>query len=115
MTASAAIALKAQLRADLKIAMRAQRREETQLLRLLIAAVDDAEAVPAPEGGYITRAFEEGSAEVPRRKVTAEMLQAILQHEFDARHAAADAMDRIARADRAGALRFQAAIVARYL
>ena len=116
MTDSAAAALKSRLRADLKTAMRTQQSEETRLLRVLLAAIDNAEAVSTPqERGYVTRDFGDGSAEVPRRVLTPDMLQAILHDEIETRRAAADEMDRVERADRAESLRFQASIVARYL
>jgi uncharacterized protein YqeY len=111
-----AAVLKDRLRADLKAAMRARQVEETNLLRVLIAAIDDAEAVPLPEDrGYASRAFGDGSAEAPRRALTAEMLQQILHREIAARTAAADEMDRVDRPDRTESLRRQAAIIARYL
>jgi uncharacterized protein YqeY len=109
-------ALKSRIRADLKAAMRARQDEETGLLRMLLAAIDDAEAVPVPEGcGYVSRAFGDETGEVPRRVVTAELLHAILLRERAARHDAAKEMDRVGRPDRAEALRFHAEIVARYL
>jgi uncharacterized protein YqeY len=107
--------LKSRIRADLKAAMRARQDEETGLLRMLLAAIDDAEAVPVPEGrGYTSRAFGDETGEVPRRVLTAEVLHAILLREQEARHEAAEEMDRVGRPDRAKALRFHAKIVARY-
>ena len=41
-----ATALKERLRADLKVALQARATDEVRLLRTLIAALDDAEAVP---------------------------------------------------------------------
>ena len=61
-----ATALKERLRADLKAAMQARASDEIRLLRTLIAALDNAEAVPGTPGGYVHRAFGDAGAEVAR-------------------------------------------------
>jgi uncharacterized protein len=63
-----AAALKQRLRADLKAAMQARAKDEVRLLRTLIAALDNAEAV-AGESKYVPRAFGDPGAEVPRREL----------------------------------------------
>ena len=44
-------------RADLKNAMQAKASDEVRVLRTLIAALDNAEAVPGGDGPYVARAF----------------------------------------------------------
>lgn len=50
----AAPAMKTRLRADLRAAMKAGRASEARLIRALVAAIDNAEAPPLPDGQLAT-------------------------------------------------------------
>ncbi|HEU4652045.1 MAG TPA: hypothetical protein VFS49_11590 [Croceibacterium sp.] len=111
-----ATALKDRLRADLKSAMQARSAAEIRLLRTLIAAIDNAEAVTgeAVPDKYVARAFGDPSGEVPRRVLDDEALGRLLANEVDARLAAADDFERLGQAAEADRLREEASLVARY-
>lgn len=117
MAGDPAAALQARLREDLRAAMRIRAAAEVSLLRVLIAAVDNAQSVPVGEAHqrYVERPFGDGSAEVPRLSLSAADVAALLRSEAAAREAAAAEFDRVGAADRAGALRQEAEIVRRYL
>ena len=118
--------LRARLREDLKAAMKARDTVETQVLRGLLAAIDNAEAVPlAPEPGGTARLSKSGSpwvatgatfgsAEVARRALDADELKALLQSEIDQRAAAAIEMERGGKPEHAERARAEIRIVERY-
>jgi uncharacterized protein YqeY len=108
-----ATALKQRLRADLMAALQARAADEVRVLRTLIAALDNAEAVP---GDYtaLPRAFGDPSGEVARRELDAGAVEALLASEVEARLAAASDYERHGRTDEAARLRDEAAFVARY-
>ena len=94
---------KARLREDLRAAMRARNAAEATVLRTLIAALDNAEALPGPRGHvpYVVRPFGDPAVEVARRTLSADEVEAVLEGE---------------RAERlAATLEAEAAVVARYL
>ncbi len=115
--ADAAEAAKLRLRADLRLAMRARDALETAVLRAVIAALDNAQAVPAGDAHqtYVERPFGDASAEVPRLILGTKAVEALLEAEAADRLEAADQCERLARPERATQLRAEAAIVARYL
>jgi uncharacterized protein YqeY len=110
-------ALKKRLRADLAAAMREKRGVATAALRALLAAIDNAEAVPVPEGAqrYVSHAFGGGSNEVPRRNLSHTDLEAVIARELAERRDAAAELERLAQHGRAQTLRAEAEIVAGYL
>jgi uncharacterized protein YqeY len=107
-----ATALKKRLREDLKSAMLEKRSDEVALLRKLIAALDNAEAVPTE--GYRPRALGDASAEVVRRELDGRAVEALLTEEVESRLAAAADYERLGRAEEAARLRDEAALAARY-
>ncbi len=113
---SAAAVLKERLRADLKAAMQARASAEVRLLRALIAALDNAEAVPG--GGlvekYVPRSFGDPSGEVARLALDGEAVELLLADEIEARVAAADDYERHGEPGEAARLREEAALIARY-
>jgi len=113
----AAATLKARLRDDLKTAMRTRNALDIAVLRVIIAALDNAQAVPLPEGRqrYVVREFGDGSAEAPRLRLAEEDVRNLLIQEVRDREDAAAQFEDLGRADRAAALRLEAAIVSRYL
>ncbi|MBW8755761.1 MAG: GatB/YqeY domain-containing protein, partial [Sphingomonadales bacterium] len=67
--------LKDRLRQDLKVAMQAKRGETAKVLRVILAAIDNAEAVPITESRATQPArFGDGSAEAPRRRLSPDEL-----------------------------------------
>jgi uncharacterized protein YqeY len=117
--AVSAAPLKERLRADLIAAMRAQAKDELRLLRTLIAAIDNAEAVPIATEGAVTppsgtRAFGDSSGEVPRREIDSATLDALLGTEADARLAAASFCEQHGHDAEAARLRNEAELIARY-
>ena len=112
----AAEVIKARLRADLRLAMRARASLEVGVLRALIAAVDNAQAVPIGGGHqrYVVHTFGDASAEVPRLMLDVAQVERLLEGEIANRRMAAEQFDALARPERAAELRAEAAVVARY-
>lgn len=112
----AAAPLIARLREDLKTAMRARASEETAVLRALLGALDNAQAVPLDPDHKPAemRRFGDGSAEVSRRVLNTRDVDALLAREAEERDQAAGEMERLGQTERAAALRGEAAIVRRY-
>lgn len=108
-----AVALKERLRADLKAALRARSTGEVRLLRTLIAALDNAEAV-AGESKYVPRAFGDPSGERARLELDDAAVSRLLAAEAEARLAAAADYERHDAAEEAARLRAEAAAIARY-
>lgn len=113
----AAETIKVRLRGDLKSAMQARDAFETSVLRALIAALDNAQAVPAADkhARYVVHAFGDPAAEVPRLRLQMQDVQTLLEKEIAARRDAADQLERLGKIERAAELRAEATIVARYL
>jgi uncharacterized protein len=111
-----AAALKERLRADLKVALQARATEEVRVLRTLIAALDNAEAVPGEgvQDNSRPRAFGDVRGEVIRRQLDGRAVEALLSDETEARLAAAADYQRHGRTDEAERLRDEAALIARY-
>jgi uncharacterized protein len=108
-----ATALKERLRADLKTAMQARAADEVRLLRSLIAALDNAEAVPS-ESTYVPRAFGDPGAEVARLQLDDKAIDGLLAAEAAARIAAAADYERHGKAEEAQRWRHEAELIARY-
>ncbi|MCQ8280149.1 hypothetical protein NFI95_17030 [Acetobacteraceae bacterium KSS8] len=109
--------LTTRLRVDLKAAMRGRCLAEVKVLRGLIAAIDDAQAVPVGSlhETYVVRAFGDPSVEVPRRDLGAEDLRRLLENESTAYLAAAEEYRAAGHHDRAVELTAAAKTVGRYL
>lgn len=112
-----AVALKQRLRADLKAAMQARASGEVRLLRTLIAALDNAEAVPGAGlvDKYVPRSFGDPSGEVARLELDDAAVGRLLASEIEARLAAADDYERHGETGEARRLRDEAVLVARYV
>lgn len=117
MTQDAADEMKTRLRADLRTAMKAGRRDEAALIRALVTALDNAEAPPLPEDHRASKQhqFREGSAEIERRRLNRAQVRAILQAEIETREIAAAEMARLGRPDHAAALRAEIGFARGYL
>jgi uncharacterized protein YqeY len=109
-----AAALKERLRADLKAAMRARAANEVRALRTLIAALDNAEAVPSAQDRHVPRVFGDPSGEVPRHELDEAAVAEVLAAEMAGRLAAAADYERHLEFEQARRLRDEAALISRY-
>jgi uncharacterized protein YqeY len=109
-------AIKSRLRTDLRSALIAKDAPRVRAARALIAAVDDAQAVPPADGQprYVVHAFADRSAEVPRLRLTDDDVRRVVGHEAGIRTSAATEMERLGQIERARELRLEAAIITRY-
>ncbi|OYW46920.1 MAG: hypothetical protein B7Z08_00530 [Sphingomonadales bacterium 32-68-7] len=96
--------------------MKERRGDEMRLLRSLIAAFDNAEAVPVEGMHDHSRPHRLGepSSEVARLEVDAAAVSALLAAEIDARLATANDYARHGRDEEAARLRAEAAVIGRY-
>lgn len=104
------------LRKDLRVALRAREALTVSTLRSLIAAIDNAQAVPVADAHqrYIVRPFSDGSAEATRRALSETDVRRILEEELAVRARSATECECHGRLEAASRLRAEAAIVARY-
>ena len=89
--------------------MKARADRDVAVLRQLIAAIDNAGAVPLPPK------TEPIQSEVERRFLGSEDIQALLQREFDLRRRAADEFRSLGRTVEAETAKFEMDVVARYM
>ena len=115
-------ALRDTLRRDLTRAMKAREPDAVSALRTAIAAIDNAEAVPAPDespattSGHIAGAHAGiGAAEAARRNLSPSEQQAILRDQVSAYNAEADRYTALGQQDAAARLRAQAGLLSAYL
>jgi uncharacterized protein YqeY len=110
--------LRARLQADLSAALKARDRSRTSVLRTLLAALANAEAVPVDQtatGSIAASSAGAFSTEVARRELSPADEAGVLRREHrELVDAAAELVD-AGRADAAEPLQAQAAIVAEYL
>jgi uncharacterized protein YqeY len=111
-----AATFKQRLRADLKAAMIDKQAGRTRVLRQLIAALDNAEAVPVPNRRAQSRARPGGSgSEVARLELDAGAVATVLAAEIEARRAASAEYRLCGRAEEAAALVAEIELIGRYL
>jgi uncharacterized protein len=115
-------ALRDALRQGLTAALKARDPDARAALRTAIAAVDNAEAVPAPDPNPATTSAHiagassgPGSTEATRRQLNGSELRDILRDQIDERTREADRYDTLGQADAAERLRRQARTLAAYL
>lgn len=106
------MSLRRRLKADLREAVGAGDAERISVLRTLLAAIGNAEAV---ELDASSPKEVQGWAEVPRRRLTAEDLAAILAREAAELRSAGDDYERRGRPAEAERLRSRARLVDQYL
>jgi hypothetical protein len=97
--------------------MKARRNEETSLLRVLLAALDNAEAVAVgtAHDRYKERAFGDPSVEMPRRVLSEVEIRDLLLRESAERGAAAREFERLGVQKEVERLRNEFSLIARYL
>jgi len=110
-------AMQTRMREDLRTAMLAKSAREVAVLRVCLAAIDDAQAIPVGDNHlkYEVKAFGDRSVEVPRLPLDETRLRAVLAREMEDRLKAAAQFDQHGFTDRSAALRADAAIIGRYL
>lgn len=99
---------------DLRAAQRRRDRAMMQLYRTLLAAVDNAEAVDAPQVWEYSHP-RVGQTEVPRRDLDTEAVRSLLVDEIAARRDAARQYRAGGEHQRAAALDADCHVIARYL
>ena len=115
-------ALRDALRRDLASAMKARDPDAVSALRTVIAAIDNAEAVPVPDespattSGHVAGARAGlGAAEAARRDLTGSQQQAILSDQITGYTTEADRYEALGHPDAACRLRDQARLLTGYL
>ena len=115
-------ALRDALRHDLVRAMKAREPDAVSALRTVIAAIDNAEAVPAPEespattSGHIAGARGGlGATEAARRDLTSSQQQAILRDQITGYTTEAGRYEALGQPDAGRRLRDQARLLTAYL
>lgn len=104
--------LVATVRADLRVALRRGDRAAASPLREMLAVIDNAGAVDAPQGYDYTGT---AATEVPRREVTMAEVTAMLEDIVTERRAAAATFRDLGHVDHAREHTEAAAVVERYL
>lgn len=114
--------LRARMRRDLTVAMKARQADVVSALRTALAAIDNAEAVDVPPGDTVTASGPVagaqagvGSTEAARRVLSIEEVYALLETQIAERVAAADQYDAHGRHDMADRLRREAGILRSYV
>jgi uncharacterized protein len=115
-------ALRHALRRDLAIAMKAREPDAVAALRTAIAAIDNAEAVPAPEASQAATSSHIagaraglGAAEAARLDLSDREQQAILRDQITGYTTEADRYEALGQPDAANRLRTQASVLSAYL
>lgn len=80
--------LREQMKADLTQAMKARQRATVTTLRSVLAAIDNAEAIPVIEPAFPAEPVLGQQHEAPRKRLSAEDIREIVQREMDAHCAA---------------------------
>jgi hypothetical protein len=113
----AAALIKTRIRGDLTAAMKARRSAETSLLRGLLAALDNAEAVSigTAHDHYKVRMFGDPSVEVPRRVLGEADVHNLLLRETADREASVQEFEKLGLQKDAERLRDEISLIARYL
>jgi uncharacterized protein YqeY len=115
--------MRTSLRADLKAALKDRNRVAVTALRSALAAIENAESVPADHPLDSSTGNEHvagaaaglGAADAERRQLTEADQRAIVENEMRERSAAADEYEQIGRIDLAERLRAEAEVLRRYL
>ena len=105
----AAEIVRQRLQADLRLAMKGRLALEVAVLRVLIAAIDNAGAVALSPTGAPRQ------SEVERRRLGFGDVQAILLREYETRRRAASELSRLGRVVESERASLEMAVVSRYL
>jgi uncharacterized protein YqeY len=115
-------AVRARLRADLVVAMKAREGEAVSALRTALAAIDNAEAVDVraeaqvpPSGPIAGAQAGAGSTEMERRMLSVGEVRALLEAEIADRIEAAERYEAGGHHDRADRLRREVDVLSKYV
>lgn len=115
--------MRTDLRDGLKTALKSRDRTAIAALRSALAAIDNAEAIPADQAVDTTVGHEHvagaaaglAAAEAPRRSLTEADLRSIVENEVRERTVAAEDYERLGRKEQAEQLRAEASVLRRHL
>lgn len=107
--------LREQMKADLTQAMKARQSATVATLRSVLAAIDNAEAIPISEAPFPVEPVLGQRHEAPRKLLSAEDIRQIVQEEMDARRAASVEYANLGLPDEAERLQNAATLLAGYL
>lgn len=106
------MAVRERMQADLRAATKARARERMTTLRTLLAAIDNAEAVPLDE---FQQLGIDQPTEAPRKYLSEEDIRQLLQREAQARQVVSAEYERLGKEAEAARLRDEVALIAGYL
>jgi uncharacterized protein YqeY len=103
------------MKADLIEAMKSREQLKVATLRSVLAAIDNAEAVPVTERRTLTVPVLGQTHEVPRKVLSDDDIRQIMQREVDERNAASTEYTRLGQTEEAVRLQTAAALIETYL
>ena len=106
------MSLRTQLKTDLRHAMKERQKETVTALRILLAAIDNAEAVQT-DTSFVPVAGR--TNDVPRKLLTEAHIQQILQAEVAKQREAVAECERLGQNDAAEQIRAELAVMSKYL
>lgn len=107
--------LREQMKVDLTQAMKARENATVATLRSVLAAIDNAEAVPVNETTFLVEPVLGQRHEAPRKLLSTDDIQQIIQKEIDERRAASVKYTKLGLQAEAERLQTAAALLAAYL
>lgn len=107
--------IREQMKADLTRAMKARQADAVEGLRAVLAAIDNAEAVPVDQSAAWVEPVLGQRNEVPRKELSADDIRQIVQREIDERRAASVKYANLGAADEAARLARVADLIADYV
>lgn len=107
--------LREQMKADLTRAMKARQNDTVATLRSVLAAIDNAEAVPVSETTLPSAPVMGQNNEVPRKVLSAGDIRQLVQKEIDERRTASVKYAHLGQTTEAARLQTAATLIATYL
>ncbi|MEZ4867284.1 MAG: hypothetical protein R3C14_38525 [Caldilineaceae bacterium] len=107
--------LREQMKADLRQAMKARQSATVTTLRSVLAAIDNAEAIPVTEPTLPVEPVLGKRHEAPRKVLSADDIRQIMAQEMHERLAAGAEYARLGQTEEAARLQTAAALIAGYL
>lgn len=103
------------LQSELIMAMKSQDRPTMMVLRSVLSAIANKEAVPAPERPNGDAAQAPAYADVSRQELSPQQIKLVVMDEVEERRNSADYLETAGKQEEAAALRGEIAILERYL
>ena len=112
-----AAAMKLRLRDDLRAAMAGKRSAEVTVLRALLGALDQAEAVTVVAGAreHVSFKFGDPAVEIPRKQLSLADVRKVVREEHAELRVAADEYARLGQGEAAADFAMRAQMLERYL